>query len=53
MIGKQYKANPKCATFRTNKERVFGWIHSLQGKYYNDLASSDEHLVDWLDDPDL
>ena len=51
MIGKQYKANAKCATFRTNKERVFGWIHSLQSRYYNDLARSDEYLVDWLDDP--
>ena len=51
MIGKQYEANAKCATFRTNKERVFGWVHSLQSRYYNDLASSDEYLVDWLDDP--
>ena len=39
----------KCVSFSTSKERLCGWLYTLDLRYHQQLGESEHYNVDWTD----
>ena len=49
MTSGQYSPGAKCASFETNSDKLYAWVHTLQYRSYEDLTASDDYLINSLD----
>ena len=50
MTSGQYNPGAKCASFETNSDKLYDWVHTLQYRFYEDLTASDDYLINSLED---